>query len=575
MSTSSQTLKRLKVYFGPHQGSLYLALFLFVLGSFTEPLIPRLLKIALDEGFIAEPSFPLWAVPVALIGLFVLRGLFGFGGTYMLNRCTTRAVLDLRRDLARALLRADAALLAHTTPGVIGAKVINDPQNIAGSMGGAMITILRDGTTAVALFGYLLYINWQLTLLSLVALPVLVWGARRVQKRIMEVAGAAYQAQVRLVSVTDDLARAWRVIRTFDAGKFEYDRFDRDAREVQRVSLKSAAAAALMTPISQIAASLGVAFIVTLALHQAQTGQGTAGSFVEFVAALLLLVSRTRHLTDVSQPILTSLVVARGCFELLDAPPEPDHGTRTLERAQGEVVFDQVKVSYPGADRPALAGLDLVARPGATIALVGSSGAGKTTVVNTLLGFTAPSSGSLTLDGIEVTDLKKADLRRQFAVVSQDIVLFDGSVADNVRYAKPADAERIETCLRAAALWDFVCTLPAGVDSPIGVNGSQLSGGQRQRLAIARALYKDAPIWILDEATSALDTESERAIQQALAQWHGSKTIIVIAHRLSTIRDADTIYVMDEGRVVESGSHAELMQRRGRYAAMVEAQTRT
>jgi subfamily B ATP-binding cassette protein MsbA len=566
------TARRLMSYFRPHLGSLYVAMAAFTLASMTEPVIPRLLKIALDEGFIAEPTFPLWAVPVALIGLFALRGLFGFLGTYMLNRCTSRAVLGLRSDLAAVLLRADSGVLAHTTPSVISAKVINDPQFIASSLGGALITLLRDGTTALALFIYLLYINWQLTLLSLTALPLLFWGVRKVQRRIMVVGTAAYRAQVDLVSVTDDLARAWRVIRTFDAGGFELARFDRGAREVQRTSLKNVAASAMMTPISQIATSVGVALIVTLALYQAQAGTSTAGAFVEFVAALLLLVSRTRHLADVSQPILQSIVVTRGCFELLDMPPEPDTGTLTMDRARGDIRFEDVRVSYPGSERPALDGLSMHARPGTIIALVGSSGAGKSTVVNTLLGFTAVDSGQVQLDGVDVASLRKSELRRQFAVVSQDIVLFDGSVADNVRYSKPADLQKIEACLRAAALWEFVAGLPEGMDTQIGVNGSKLSGGQRQRLAIARALYKDAPVWILDEATSALDTESERAIQQALAQWHGSKTIVVIAHRLSTIRDADAIYVLDNGRVSEAGSHAELMMRAGRYAAMVEAQ---
>ena len=311
---------------------------------------------------------------------------------------------------------------------------------------------------------------------------------------------------------------------------------------------------------------------LALALYQAQTQGGTVGQFAGYVTALLLLVSKTRHLTDVSQPISQALITARASFELMDLPPEPDLGTRTLDRARGEIAFSGVSLSYPGAERPALDGLSLHVPAGHTVALVGSSGAGKSTLVHALLGFAAPDAGTLTLDGIPVQELRKADLRRQFAVVSQDIVLFDASVAANVVYAQPFDAERVESCLRAAALWDHVAALPEGLETPIGVNGSKLSGGQRQRLAIARALYKDAPVWILDEATSALDTESERAIQQALDRWHGQKTMLVIAHRLSTIRDADAICVLEDGRVVEQGSHAALLASGGRYAAMVRAQ---
>ena len=564
--------KRLAAYFWPHRHGVAVAILAFLLASVTEPLIPSLLQIALDKGFQAEPSFPLWMVPVALIGLFALRGLFSFIGTYMLNRSTSRAVLDLRQQLASAVLRADAQVFGHITPGVVVTKVVNDPQSIANQLGNAAITVLRDGTTSAALLAYLFWQNWQLTMLSMITVPLLALGVRAVQRRVKRVGTAAYIAQTRLVAVVDDLARAWRVIRTFDAGQFEHARFDREAREVQRMTLKSVAASALMTPMSQLAASVGVAAIITLALYQAQTTGGTVGEFAGYVTALLLLVSKTRALTDVSQPITHALITARACFELLDAPAEPDAGQRRLDRARGDIAFDGVTLAYPGADRPALDGLSLRVAAGSTVALVGSSGAGKTTLVNALLGFAAPDHGQLTLDDIPVGELRKADLRRQFAVVSQDIVLFDASIAANVIYAQPPDRARAEACLRAAALWDHVSSLPEGMDTAIGVNGSKLSGGQRQRVAIARALYKDAPVWILDEATSALDTESERAIQQALDQMHGQKTMIVIAHRLSTIRDADSICVLDGGRVVECGDHRSLLAQGGRYAAMVQAQ---
>ncbi|NML14164.1 lipid A export permease/ATP-binding protein MsbA [Azohydromonas caseinilytica] len=571
-TTNKQIAKRLARYFWPERYGLAVAIVAFFAGSATEPLIPWLLQQALDKGFLEKPAFPLWSVPVALIGLFMVRGGLSFAGTYMLQRSVSHVVLELRRQLAAAVLRADAPLFSQFPPGVIVTKVINDPQNVAGQLGGAIITVLRDGTTAIALLGYLFYLNWQLTLLALVTVPMLRFGVRAVHRRILHVGSAGYQEQIRLVSVVDDLARAWRVIRTFDAADFETGRFASQARVVQRYAVKSAAASAMMTPMSQLVASLGVAAIVTLALYQAQQQGATVGEFAAYVAALLLLVSKTRPLTDVSQSIVGALIGARASFELMDSPPEPDLGQRTLERAQGTITFEDVTVRYPGTEQPALKALSLTVQPGTTVALVGSSGAGKTSVVNALLGFAQPESGQLLLDGVPVQELTKASLRRQFAVVSQEIVLFDGSIAANVVYAQPFDAARVETCLRAAALWDFVRSLPEGLQTPIGVNGSRLSGGQRQRLAIARALYKDAPVWILDEATSALDTESERAIQQALEQWQGQKTMIVIAHRLSTIRNADAICVMENGRVVEQGTHAELLVQHGRYAAMVQAQ---
>lgn len=567
-----ETARRLKTYLWPQRWGLLGAAAAFVLASATEPLIPLLLQVALDEGFVEQPSFPLWMVPVALIGLFAARGVLGFLGAYLLHRSTSRAVLALRKALAAVLLRADASVFTQTTSSVAVVKVINDPQGIAGSLGGALITLLRDGSTAVALLIYLFWQNWQLTLLSLVTVPLLGVLVRAVHRRMLQVSRAGYAAQVRLATVVEDLARAWRVIRTFDAAAFEQRRFDDEAHRVQRMTVKSAAAAALMTPVSQLASSLGVALIVTLALYQAQSGQATVGGFVAYVTGLLLLVSKTRPLTDLAQPFVNALVLARGVFELMDAPPEPDTGTRGMARARGEIVLEDLSVVYPGAERPALDRVGLRVAAGSTVALVGASGSGKTTLVNALLGFAAPSHGRILLDGIPVSEWRKADLRRQYAVVSQDIVMFDASIADNVAYAQPMDRARVEACLRAAALWDHVAGLPQGPDAAAGVNGSLLSGGQRQRLAIARAHFKDAPVWILDEATSALDTESERIVQQALDQGRGQRTMVVIAHRLSTVRAADEIFVLDAGRIVESGTHAQLLARNGRYAAMLRAQ---
>ena len=624
------TASRLWRFMKPHRWGLLLSVIAFVLVASTEPLIPKLLGYALGEGFNAKStsvagfaipggapaasaaavapaasatattpvtstaasvasaasspsrpslaevnqnySFPIWMVPIVLIGLFAVRGLFTFCGQYMLNWTISRTVMDIRTALLQVLLRADARVYTSLQPATAVTKVVNDPQHVVTLIAGALITILRDGLPALALMGFLFFINWKLTLLSLITVPGLAFVVRKVNRRVRRMGSWAYDAQLRLVSVIEDVTRAWRVVRSFDAADYERRRFAERAREVQRSTLKTAASNAMAQPLSQLMASVGISIIVSLALYQSRVNGTGVGEFASFVAALLFMSSRLRHLSDVMQPITNALVVARGCMGLLDTPPEPDTGTRELRDVRGDIVLQQVTLRYPGANRDALAAMDLHIPAGRTTALVGSSGAGKSSVVNLLLGFERPDGGRILLDDVPIDELTKANLRRQFAVVSQDIVLFDLSIADNIAYAQERDDARLEQVLRAAALWDFVQSLPEGLDTTVGANGSKLSGGQRQRLAIARALYKDAPVWIFDEATSALDTESERAVQQALEQWQGRKTLIVIAHRLSTIRRADCIQVLADGQVVESGDHDALMARDGVYAGMVKVQ---
>ena len=554
---------------------LVMAVFFFIVGAAAEPVLPALFKKLLDSGFQEGLKYPLWMVPVVVIGLFIVRGLFNFAGAYVMNHATSQMVLNLRRDLMHALLKADAKLFSGVGPGVAVSKVINDPQSASQQMGSAIISIVRDAATLAFLVAYLVYLNWQLTLIAFVSLPLLGLSVKLVQKRLSRVGQAQYESQIRLASLVDDNARAWRVVRTFDAVDFELTRFDAEATHNRRMTMKAVTASSLITPTTQVVAAIGIAIILTLALWQASHGKATVGEFVSFITALLMAMSPMRHLTDVFQPINGALITARGAFELLDAPPELDQGTEVMPHCRGDVRFDHVRLQYDGAAAPALDGLDLHIQPGQTVALVGSSGAGKTTVVSALLRFANPDQGQIRLDGVPIETLKLSSLRRHFAVVSQDIVLFDGSVAENVAYANPegVNRDKVQRCLHAANLWTYVQAQPLGMDASIGTNGSRLSGGQRQRLAIARALYRDAAVWIFDEATSALDSESEAVVQRSIEDLRGSKTLILIAHRLSTIRKADVIVVMADGQVVEQGDHASLMARQGLYAGMVKIQS--
>ncbi|MBN8503000.1 MAG: ATP-binding cassette domain-containing protein [Burkholderiales bacterium] len=566
-----QTARRLLPFIRPHQRGFWAAVLAYVAAACTEPLIPQLLKVVLDEGFAKQDAFPLWMVPAVLIGLFALRGLFGFLGQYLLHWTIGRTVQSLREALMAALTRADARLFTGMAGGTAVTKIVSDPLQAVHLLGTASVTVLRDGLPALAMLGYLLLINWQLTMLTLVILPVMALVLSQVNRRVRRAGTAAYDSQMALSSVTDDIARAWKLIRSFNAREFELRRFAEAAYRLRQNALKQTAANAMAQPLSQMVASVGISVIVSMALLQGRQTGSTPGEFVAFIGALMLLMSRARHLADVAQPITNGLIVARGCMELLDTEPEVDQGTRELGRARGDIELDGVRLQYPGASGPALDGLSLSIRAGQTVALVGPSGAGKSSVIHLLQGFAAPDAGRILIDGADSAELSRSSLRAQFAVVSQDIVLFDDSVLANVAYAQAQpELERVERCLRDAALWDFVQTLPQGLQSRIGSNGSTLSGGQRQRLAIARALYRDAPIWIFDEATSALDTESERAVQEALTRHQGHKTVILIAHRLSTVRGADCIHVLQAGRVVESGTHAELSARGGVYATLVQ-----
>lgn len=571
----TDTRARLAGYIRPQWRLLGAAIFFFLLSSAVEPIVPALFKKLIDSGFKEGLKYPLWIVPIVVIGLFVIRGTFNFAGTYVMSSASSMIVLNLRRDLMRALLKADAKLFTTISPGIAVGKIISDPQHASGALGSSVIAIVRDASTLIFLVGYLLYLNPQLTLLAFVSMPLLGMSVKLIRKRLNMVGEAQYLAQQQLVSTVDDNARAWRVVRTFDATEFELNRFEHDANHHRRMTMKQVATSALVTPLTQVLAAVGVSIILTLAIWQASQGSSTVGEFVSFITALLMTISPMRHLTDIYTPISGALITLRGAFELMNAPPEPDHGTQTMPSCKGHIQFQQVRLQYEEAAHPALDGLNLDIQSGETIALVGSSGAGKSTVVSALLRFAHPNSGSITLDGTNIEDLKLASLRRHFAVVSQDIVLFEGSIAENVAYASPlgVDRTKIEECLRAANLWNHIQTLPDGMDAHIGTNGSKLSGGQRQRLAIARALYRDAAVWIFDEATSALDSESEAVVQRSIESLRGSKTLILIAHRLSTIRNADRIYVMADGKVVEQGSHQDLLNQGGLYAGMVRIQS--
>lgn len=569
-----QRIGAIAPYFHSSRRGLVLALVGSVIGALTEPMIPSFMQHLLDAGF-QQRSMPLWQIPVVVIGLFGLRGFAGFIAQYGLAWASNRAMVELRAALFGRLMNAEPALFARNAASSLINTVTYEVQFGAGQLMHAVTGLVRDSLTLVALLGYLLWLNWRLTLFVGVLFPAVAWIMRTLSKRLHRLTVEGQRATDELAYVVEENVLAWRIVRLHSAQASEASRFARVSETLRRLSVKAAVAAATMTPLTQMLAACALSAVIVVALWQSGQSGGSVGGFVAFVMAMLQLVAPIKHLSEVAGPITRGIAALERGIHLVDTTPAEVGGPYAPARCEGRLELRDVSLQYAGANAPALDGVSITLEPGETVALVGPSGAGKSTIVNLLPRFLEPSGGTLLLDGTPLRDWDIDALRRQFALVSQDVVLFNDSVAANVALGGNVDRERVAAALRGANLFDFVQTLPQGIDSAIGHNGSQLSGGQRQRLAIARAIYKDAPVLILDEATSALDSESERLVQDALERLMRGRTSIVIAHRLSTIERADRIVALEGGRVVEQGTHVQLLAAGGLYARLHALQFRS
>jgi subfamily B ATP-binding cassette protein MsbA len=445
----------------------------------------------------------------------------------------------------------------------------------ANQLSHSLLSLVRDSLTATALLAYLLWLNWQLTLVVAVLFPTVATMMRIVGRRVHRLTVSGQQTTDELAYVVEENVMAWRIVRLHGAAPLEGARFADVGRRLRRLALKSVVATSTMTPLTQIFAAAALSAVIVIAMWQSSTAGTTIGSFVAFITTMLLLITPIKHLSEIAGPVTRALAALERGVNLIEDSPAETGGTHDPGRAVGHIALRAVTLRYRDDQPPAAEDVTLELRAGETVALVGPSGAGKSTLVNLLPRFIEPTAGSVLLDGVPLPQWDVKALRRQFALVSQDVVLFNDTVAANVALGGDKDPARVRAALRAANLLPFVEGLPQGIDSHIGHNGSQLSGGQRQRLAIARAIYKDAPILILDEATSALDSESERLVQQALERLMKGRTSLVIAHRLSTVERADRIVAMEAGRVVEQGTHAELLARGGLYARLHALQFRS
>ena len=569
-----QRFARLLPYIRDSRAGLLAAVLGALVTALTEPLIPALMNRLLDQGF-TRGQLPLWMVPTAIIGLFALRSVAGFVAQYGLAWTANRAVLDLREGMFARLLASAPALFTQQTASGMTNTLVYEAQAGVTVLVSSLLTLVRDTLTLLALLAYLLWLNWQLTLVVALLFPAVGLVMRALGKRLHRLTVEGQRATDELAYVVEENMLAWRIVRLHGAEQQQGARFGQRAQAVRRLMLKAVVAGATMTPVTQMLAACALSGVITAALWQASSGGATVGSFVAFVMAMLQLIAPIKHLSDVMAPLTRGLAAVERGVDLIEHSPVEVGGTFDGGRARGEIIFDHVSLRYREDSPAAVDDLTLHLRAGETVALVGPSGAGKTTLAHLLPRFFDPSAGTITLDGVPLAAWDVKALRRQFALVSQDVVLFNDSVAANVALGAALSREQVRAALQAAHLLEFVDSLPQGMDTLIGHNGNQLSGGQRQRLAIARAIAKDAPVLILDEATSALDSESERAVQAALEQLMQGRTTLVIAHRLSTIETADRVLTLDGGRLVEQGTHAELLAAGGLYARLHAMQFRT
>jgi len=568
--TSTGLYRRLLGYVWPYRAVLAGGVVAMIVGGLADAALVKLTGPLIDELFVHKNQSLAILLPLAIIAVFVVAGLSSFVSGYSNQYVGQKVILDLRRQMFARVLNLPSSYFDEIATAKLVQRFTNDVNNISSAATTVLTVLVRDSVTVVALLAILVYANWRLTVIAFLVIPPIAVVVRIFSRRLRDMSRASQAAVGGIAEVLDESIANQRVVRIFGGQAYEGTRFEKASQRLRTFNMKHAAAAAGTVPVTQLIVAMAIAAIIYFAAGQAFAGSTNVGGFVEFIAATGMLLQPLKRLTGINEYIQKGLAACESVFGLVDETPEDDSGTVRLERARGHVRFEDVMLAYRNAAQPALDRVSLEIRPGETVALVGPSGSGKSSLIHLLARFYHPGSGRITLDGHDIEALTLESLRRQLSLVSQHVVLFNDTVAANIAYGRAetiAEADIVRAA-EAAHATEFSRQLPQGLATPIGENGAKLSGGQRQRIAIARAILKDAPILLLDEATSALDTESERAVQAALEELMRGRTTIVVAHRLSTIERCDRIVVLAEGRIVESGSHRELIERAGVYAGL-------
>ena len=572
--TSTQLYLRLLGYVKPYWRTFAISILGMAVTAATEPLLPALLKPMLDGTFIHKDDTVIRLAPLIILLIFFVRGVASFVGTYAIGWVGNKVVMDLRDKMFHKLLTLPTRYYDDHATGNLISKLIFDVTQVTAAATNVVTVSIRDSIIIVGLLGWLFYLNWKLTLLSLVMLPIIAIILRIINARLRDASRNSQRAMGDITQVIEESVAAHKVVKLFGGQQYESDRFNDQANWVRRHTMKQAMAAAANVPIVQMIAAIALSVIVYLATVQSRSDETTVGAFLSFIAAMLMLTAPIKRITGVSEYLQRGLAASESVFELLDTPSEVNAGEVTIGRAEGHLEFEHVSLSYQEDGRWALHDINLRIPAGQAVALVGASGSGKSTLANLVPRFYLPSSGRITLDGHDLAHLTLASLRANIALVSQEVILFNDTIAANIAYGQMRAVPEAEiiAAAQAAHAMEFIHDMPQGLNTLVGERGVKLSGGQRQRIAIARAILKNAPILILDEATSALDSESERHVQAALETLMQGRTSLVIAHRLSTIENADRIIVLQKGGIVETGTHRELLAKDGVYAQLYHIQ---
>jgi len=565
--TNLEIYKRLLTYIKPHKKFFFISIIGFLIYSTTQPLFAQMIQEIIDT-LQAKSHEKLYYLPLLFSGLIILRGIGAYFGNYFLAKVSNNVIHTLRCEIFEKYTQLPTTHFDSNNSGYMISRITHNVNQVAQATTDAVRKVVQEGLTAVGLLGYLFYMDWRLSLVFLVVAPVIAMLVRYVSKRLRMLSKKIQESIGDMTHITSELVNGHRVVRSYGGEEYEKTRFIDSSLHNRQQSLKLISTAAIHNQIMQLIIAIALAILMYAALFFME--QASVGTFVGYLTAAFLLPRPVRQLSDANSDIQRGIVAAESLFEVLDEKPEIDDGVYEITRCKGDLEFKNVTFCYENCDEPALQNVSFTAKAGETIALVGASGGGKSTLVNLVSRFYRCEQGEILLDGVNINTYKLANLRAQIALVNQQVTLFNDTIASNIAYGGLTGASRaaiIQAATDAYAI-EFINKFEHGLDTVIGENGVKLSGGQRQRLALARALLKDAPLLILDEATSALDTESERYIQAALHKVMGNRTTLVIAHRLSTIENADKILVIDSGRIVEAGSHQELLAKNGAYSRL-------